>query len=608
MLRSADKGDLSLLACTMIVGLLCTSELRADDWPQWRGPNRDGVWRETGILEAISPGGLKVRWRVRIGRGYSGPVVAQGRVFVTDHQFRPEVERVLCFDEATGKPVWTHSYPVDYKNMEYGNGPRASPTVYEGKVYTLGTRSHLFCLDASTGRVLWKKDLAKEYDAAPPEYGASVAPLVEGDLVIVSVSFASPKRPSSRLTRIPGEQRWKALKDRPGYSAPIVINKGGCRQTIVWTADTVTSLEPTTGRVYWQVPYKATFHEAQVVASPVLHEDLLLCLSAWNRGSMMLKLDTEKPAASVLWKTRTRPTTQFSTPLFLDDDYFCGIDSVGGLCCLDAKSGDEVWRTTDVAGSGGMGNAHLTPNGNRVFLFNQRGHLISARLTPTGYEESGRTLLVEPTPGHRAQGPVTWAHPAYANKHVIARNDRELVSASLDSGQYPASNTPVAKSEVKARVLSEFTGRDSALSLDFSRDGQTLVLGTWRGNVKLVDVSSGKEKLPAPPGIRNNCCVVTLSPDGKLLAYVGGSEFRQARNNRQTSGKVLLWDVTTGTARGNLEGHTSKVDSAIFSPDGKTLATGSADNTIRLWDIGNRQNASRPQRTYRCRLVADVFA
>ena len=220
------------------------------------------------------------------------------------------------------------------------------------------------------------------------------------------------------------------------YSAPIVVDRGGCRQAIVWTADNITSLNPTTGKVYWQVPYKATWNEAQVVASPVLHKNWLLCVMAWNRGSMMLKLDAEKPAASVLWKTRSRPTTQFSTPLLIDDDHFYAIDNVGGLCCLDANSGDQVWRTTKVAGSGAVGHAHLTPNGNRVFLFNQRGHLISARLTPEGYEEMDRTLLVEPTAGYRAQGPVAWAHPAYANKHVIARNDRVLVSVSLDSDEY----------------------------------------------------------------------------------------------------------------------------------------------------------------------------
>ena len=262
------------------------------------------------------------------------------------------------------------------------------------------------------------------------------------------------------------------------------------------------------------MPYKATWNEAQVVASLVPRKDRLLCLMAWNRGSMMLTLDPEKPAASVLWKTRTRPTTQFSTPLWIDDDHFCAIDGGGGLCCLDANSGDEVWRTTEVAGSGFGGHAHLTPNGDRVFLFNQRGQLILARLTPKGYQELGRTLLVEPTPGHRAQGAVAWAHPAYANKHVIARNDRELVSVSVDADQYRASKPSVADYESKARVLSEFVGRDSALALAFSRDGRTLALGTRGGNVKLVDVSSGKEKLPAPPGIRNNCCSVTLSPNG----------------------------------------------------------------------------------------------
>jgi len=588
MIANTSRSTPLQMACTLVLTLFCTWQLQADDWPQWRGPNRDGVWRESGIIEAIPPHGLKVRWRARVGRGYSGPVVAEGRVFVTDYQLDPEVERVLCFDEATGKPLWTHSYPVAYQDMEYGNGPRASPTVHEGKVYTLGTRSHLFCLEASTGKVLWKKDLANEYDAAPQEYGSSVAPLIEGDLVIIS-AVCQPAPTVLAFDKLTGQHRWQALEDRPGYSAPILINHGGSRQAIIWTADSIASLEPTTGRIFWQIPYKATFHEAQVVASPVLHKDLLLCLSAWNRGSMMLTLDAEKPAASVLWKTRTRPTTQFSTPLFLDNEFFCGIDSVGGLCCLAVKSGDEVWRSTEVAGSSGRGHAHLTPNGNQVFLFNQRGQLISARLMPSGYEETGRTLLVEPTPGLRAQGPVTWAHPAYANKHVFARNDRELISASLDASQYPTTDQPLAKSEFESRQLSDFTGRNSALAIAFSQDSQTLALGTFRGEAKLVDLASGKEKPLAAPGIKNNCCAVAISPDGKLLVYAGGTEFKQIRNNSQTSGKVFLWDLGTQTPRENLAGHTSKVMAALFSPEGKTLATAGADQTIRLWNPATGQ-------------------
>lgn len=576
------------LVCTLITVLLSTSGLPADDWSQWRGANRDGVWRETGIVKAIPHSGLQVRWRAKVGRGYSGPVVAKGRVYVTDQVFNPEVERVLCFEEATGKLVWTHSYPVDYEHMEYGNGPRASPTIHDGKVYTLGTQGDLCCLDAATGKLFWQKDLKKEYNAQIPRYGASVAPLVEGDLLIVCIG-GQPKASVIAFDRVSGKERWKALSDKPAYSAPIVVNRGGCRQAIIWTADNIVSLNPTTGDVYWKEKWKTSFDAAQVVATPVLQKDRLLFVMAWNRGSRMLKLDSKKPTASVVWRTRSRPTTSMSTPVMVDDHHFYSIDNVGGLCCLDANSGDEVWRTTKVAGSSALGHAHMTPNGNQVFLFNQRGQLISARLTPKGYEETGRTLLVEPTAAYRAQGPVAWSHPAYANKHIIARNDRMLVSASLDANQYPSSNTPVAKSDIKSQILSDFIGHNSALTLDYSHDGQTLALGTWGGNVKLVDIPSGKVKKnkPAPASVRNNCCAVTFSPDDKLLAYVGGSEFAQASNNHQQSGKVFLWDITTETPRGNLPGHKSKVTSAVFSPDGKTLATGSADQTIRLWNLAN---------------------
>jgi outer membrane protein assembly factor BamB len=570
------------LASTLVIFFLSSLELRADDWPQWRGSSRDGVWRETGTVKAIPRSGLKVRWRAKIGRGYSGPVVAEGRVFVTDQVFNPEVERVLCFEEATGKPVWAHSYPVDYEHMEYGNGPRASPTIHDGKVYTLGTQGDLCCLDAATGKLFWQKDLAQEYNARVPRYGASVAPLVEDDLLIVCIG-GQPGASVIAFDRVSGQERWKALDDKPAYSAPIVIERGGCRQAIVWTADNIVSLNPTTGEVYWKEKWKTGFDAAQVVATPVLHKDRLLFVMAWNRGSRMLKLDLEKPAASVLWRTRSRPATMMSTPFMIDDNHFCSIDNVGGLCCSDANSGVEVWRTTEVAGSSSTSQAHMTPNGDRVFLFNHRGQLISARITPRGYEETGRTLLVEPTAAYRTQGPIVWAHPAYANKHVIARNDRVLVSASLDAEQYVASDTPISKSDLETQILSEFVGRNSALALEYSRDGQTLAVGTSSGNVKLLDVANGKEIQPAPPAFRNNCCDVAFSPDAKLLAYVGGSEFGQGGDLRRTA-KVMLWDVAAGTLRGDLPGHKSKVTCAAFSTDGQTLATGSADQTIRLWD------------------------
>jgi outer membrane protein assembly factor BamB len=566
----------ALLAAALTLSLLPAVVLRADDWPQWRGPNRDGVWRETGILAAIPEGGLTIRWRARIGNGYSGPVVAQGRVFVTDHQLRPEVERVLCFEEATGKPLWTHSYSCAYEDMEYGNGPRASPTVHAGKVYTLGTKGHLLSLDAARGEVLWKKDLAKDFNASIPHYGASAAPLVEGDLLIVCAG-GQPEASVIALDRNTGAERWRALKDRPAYSAPIVITAGGCRQVIVWTADTVTALEPATGKVYWQVPYKATFDPAQAVASPVVYHDRLLCLGAWNRGSLMLKLDPGKPEASVLWKTRTTPSTVFSTPLFQDERYFYAIVNNGELCCLDATSGEEVWATREPT-SEKFGSAHLTPIGDRAFLFNHKGQLILARLTPQGYQELGRSFLVEPTAGYRAAGAETWAHPAYANKCVFARNDRVLVCASLAADQ--TAGVTGRKQTVKARLL---TGSDRNAALAFSPDGKVLAVGAW-DTVKLLELPSGKQ-LPAPARFNDWVCSVAFSPDGKLLACAGGSEFKPARNAYQTSAEVKLWDTAATAERGRLTGHTNKVFASAFAPDGKTLATGGADQTIRLWDV-----------------------
>jgi outer membrane protein assembly factor BamB len=137
--------------------------LQAEDWPQWLGPRRDGVWREVGIRESLPAAGLTIRWRTKVGLGYSGPTVSHGRVYVTDRQLKPsEVERVLCFEEETGQPLWTYECPCDNREIGYASGPRAAPTVHQGNVYTLGTTGHLWCLDAAMGKIVWKKDLASE--------------------------------------------------------------------------------------------------------------------------------------------------------------------------------------------------------------------------------------------------------------------------------------------------------------------------------------------------------------------------------------------------------------------------------------------------------------
>ena len=558
---------------------------RGDDWPQWRGPQRDGVWRETGVVDSIPESGLPIRWRARVLNGWSGPAVAAGRVYITDHNYKssPEVERVLCFDANTGKQLWLHEYACPYGNMEYGNGPRATPTVHAGRVYTLGTLGHLYCLDAETGAVLWKKDPVQDLNAQGPRYGVSASPLIEGEVVIVSVG-ARPEGTAVALDWKTGAERWRALDDRPAYSSPIVLEMAGQRQVILWTGDNVNSLDPATGKLLWQVPFKAAFDPAQATATPVVHQDKLLCLAAWNRGSMMLQLKQGEPGATVFWKTRSQPTASSSTPVFQSEKQIYTIIGDGSLACLDPATGDEIW-TTRAATSSHLGMAHIVTNGDRCFLLNQQGHFIAARLTPEGYREAGRMPLVEPTAGYRAGGPVCWAHPAFANKHLFARNDRELVCVSLAAD----ATAPIQAAEGSrwpSTALPATAGADvqQTLAVAVSPDGNTVALGTGYGLVRQIELATGKV-LASDRRHNDWVCAVTYSSDGKYLASAGGSEFTPERNGGKTSAEIKVWDRVTQSERGPLEGHTNKIFSAAFSPDGQTLATGSADQTIRLWDV-----------------------
>lgn len=412
-------------------GLSCPCESRAEDWPQWRGPNRDGVYHETGLLETFPAEGLKVRWRVPVGWGFSSPVVAQGRVVVADAQLdEPNVdERVLCFDEVTGESLWTWSHQAVYPDWEFipgqEQGPNGTPIVAEGKVYALGPLGHrLFCLAAGSGELLWKKNLEETYQIDSTA-AISTSPLIEGKLLILLIG-GKPEASVVAFDKDSGDEVWKCLGEDAAHSSPIVITAGGTRQLIVWTLESVTALDPATGVIHWSEKFHAG-GSASVVATPVFSENRLLV------NGLMLKLDAERPRASVMWPARPpqRLLTSTSTAL-LRGDFLFGCESSGQLVCRDATTGKQVWETDQATDSnhGGTTSIHLTLNGDSVLLFNDRGELIRARLTAEGYHEISRVALIEPTytfSGHK----VAWSPPAYANRHVFVRSDKELKCASL---------------------------------------------------------------------------------------------------------------------------------------------------------------------------------
>jgi outer membrane protein assembly factor BamB len=400
----------------------------AEDWPQWRGLNRDGVWNETGILDSFPANGLKIAWRASVGRGWSSPVVAQGRVYVTDVEVARSnaTERVLCFDEATGKLLWSHAYGVNYPDWAFdpnAGGPRSTPIVRDGKLFTQGCTGNLFCLDAAKGGIAWEKNLAKDYGLEPFS-GITASPLIEGSLLILYIC-GKPDACVVALEKNTGKETWRALNDSFSYSSLIVITAGRKRQCIVWTQAAVTSLDPLTGKIWWRERLQTPGDMA--VSTPVFANDRLLI------GGLMFKLDGDKPAAAVSWpetKPATRRVLSNTSTALLENGYVYSAKTSGDLVCLDAASGRQVWQTNSVTSQGNGSSIHLTPNGGSVLLFTDQGNLLRARLSPTGYHELSRVHLIDPTHPFNGRN-VVWPPPAYANRHILARNDKELIRASL---------------------------------------------------------------------------------------------------------------------------------------------------------------------------------
>jgi outer membrane protein assembly factor BamB len=434
----------------MVLG--CAAGLRADDWPQWLGPERDSVWRETGIVSSFPASGPPVVWRAPIGSGYSGPAVAQGRVYVLDHQFAkasdtpadplargsiPGAEGILCLNAADGSVLWRHQYDCPY-TVSYPAGPRTTPLVSEGKVFSLGAEGNLFCLDAATGSVLWSRDFKADYKIKTPMWGFAGNPLLDGNKLICLAGGSHSTVVA--LDKNTGREIWRALSAKePGYCSPVIFQAGGVRQLILWHPESVNSLNPETGQVYWSLKSSQPVQAGMTIPTPRKMDDLLF-LTCFYNGSWMLRLDASNPGAATVWQSQrvSEKNTDalhstLSTP-FLQDGYIYGVCSYGQLRCLKAATGERVWETLSATTADGQetrwANAFIVKNQDRFFLFNEMGDLIIARLTPKGYQEISRAHIIEPV-NRDAGRPVVWSHPAFADRRIYARNDNEIICVDL---------------------------------------------------------------------------------------------------------------------------------------------------------------------------------
>jgi len=432
--------------------LLLAPAAAADDWPQWMGPNRDAVWKETGIVEKFPEGGPKKLWSVPIGGGFAGPAVAGGKVYVFDRKLTeggakpasdfdsktklPGTERILCLDAKTGKELWKHEYDCPYQ-VSYASGPRCTPTVADGKVYALGTMGDLHCLDADKGTVVWKKDFKADYKSKTPVWGFSGHPLVYQNLLIVPVG--GEKALLAAFDKDTGKEVWTAGPGGlPGYSPAAVVEVNGAPQVVHFRPKAVAGFDPKSGKELWSVPLTPVAQDDMSIMTPRQSGDTLFAAA---RGGIAVALKLGEGAPSEVWKGDGKTTGVYPinmTP-FIDGDTIYGVDGAGMLRAVDLKTGKRLWYSfepvldkeleEDFRG-GGSGTAFLVKNGDRFFIFNEMGSLVIAKLTPEGYQQVDKAKLIEQTAATFGRKYV-WSHPAFAEKCVFVRNDKEIACFSL---------------------------------------------------------------------------------------------------------------------------------------------------------------------------------
>lgn len=440
-----------LAACLATSFLVEIKEVCAEDWTQWRGKDRVAVWEEEGILEKLPAEGLPVSWRKEIGSGYSGPVVSAGKIITMDFLPKPDskraevVERVICLDEVSGDLLWTDEVETNYREVmaSYRTGPRATPTIDGDRVYTLGSVGHIRCLDVNTGKPVWSIDSRAEYKLAPPIWGTSTAPIVFDDLVIFATG--GPNQEQLRaFNKETGEQVWASCSAtyELGYSQFLLIEHANTPQLIYWDPSFLRSIQPATGEILWEIPMRTK--SSMSVATPVKTGNKIL-VSSFYSGSMLVELDDAQPAANKLWHVQGSGEMPdktdglhcvITTPI-VEGDYFYGTCSYGEMRGLELATSKRLWENKEMSRQGRWGSVYFVKHQDRYFVYNDVGELLIAKFTPEGPEIQSRTQLIDPDTesgwGARrfANSIVNWCHPAFANKHVVVRNDHEIVRVSL---------------------------------------------------------------------------------------------------------------------------------------------------------------------------------
>jgi len=381
------------------------------DWPQWRGPNRDGVSTETGLLADWPEGGPKVLWEQLTGEGFASVAVAKGRVYLIFQQGKNEA--VVCWNAETGKEHWRIEYECQYTN-DYGNGPRSTPSVEGDFVYTVGATGIMHCLKAYTdqpkGEVVWTKDLMREFNAAIPKWGVSFSPLVEDGRI-----YIMPGGPDGNafaaLDARTGAILWKKHNDSASYSSPISATILGQKQVLFFAGNRLVSVVPDSGEQRWDYPWP---NENDCnIATPIVLNDYVFISSSYSRGCAMLKIekDGEKWKPNLVYKN-SRMRNHFSSSV-RHQDYLYGFDD-SNLACMDFRTGALMWKER------GFDKGSVLIADGRLIVYGANGQLALAKTNPQAYTEKARIAFSKAARS-------CWSVPVVANGRLYVRDQERLV-------------------------------------------------------------------------------------------------------------------------------------------------------------------------------------
>lgn len=375
----------------------------AEDWPNYRGPEHNGISAEKG-WKSDWPGEPPVAWKAEVGLGYSSMVVANGRLATVGHADGKDT--VFCFDAISGKPLWAHSYPAELGDKYYEGGTTGTPTFDGDRLYWLSRWGELMCLDAAKGSVVWEKNIAKETGAPIPTWGFTGAVLVHGDLLILNVGEAG-----TAVEKASGKLVWKSAAKDAGYSTPLPAGD----LALIANTENYLAVNMKTGAEAWRFRWLTQY--GVNAADPVVSGDRVFISSGYGKGGALLKIGSGTPEQ--LWKTK-KLRTQLN-PAVLYEGHLYGVDGDtterASLKCLDFNTGDEKWAEPGF-GSGGV----IVADGKLIAL-SGFGELMIAPAKPDGFKPTTRTQVF---------GPKAWTAPVLANGLAYSRNNRgDLVAVDL---------------------------------------------------------------------------------------------------------------------------------------------------------------------------------